>query len=79
MQLDPIIPGRESGPPYRKVRDRSATSAPEQQKNIAAIVWLYRGQQERFLKPVESYIAQAISEERRRPRLWRGSRRCSES
>jgi type I restriction enzyme M protein len=43
-------------------RDRSATSAPEQQKNIAAIVWLYRGQQERFLKPVESYIAQAISE-----------------
>ncbi|MBD3763086.1 hypothetical protein, partial [Rhizorhabdus sp.] len=36
--------------------------APEQQKNIAAIVWLYRGQADRFLKLVESYLAQAIGE-----------------
>jgi type I restriction enzyme M protein len=47
---------------YRKVSRSVCDFSPEQQKNIAAIVWLYRGQQERFLKLVESYIAQAISE-----------------
>jgi type I restriction enzyme M protein len=35
---------------------------PEQQKDIAAIVWLYRGQQGRFLKLVETYLAQAVAE-----------------
>ena len=34
----------------------------EQQKNIAAIVWLYRGQSERFLRLVESYLAHAVGE-----------------
>jgi type I restriction enzyme M protein len=34
--------------------------SPEQQKNIAAIVWLYRGQQGRFLKLVENYLTQAV-------------------
>src|SRR3984893_7110259 len=47
---------------YRKVSRSVCDFSPEQQKNIAAIVWLYRGQRERFLKLVESYIAQAISE-----------------
>lgn len=47
---------------YRKVSRSVCDFSPEQQKNIAAIVWLYRGQQERFLKLVQSYLSQAISE-----------------
>ena len=46
---------------YRKVSRSVYDFAPEQQKNIAAIVWLYRGQTDRFLKLVESYIAQALT------------------
>jgi type I restriction enzyme M protein len=46
---------------YRKVSRSVCDFSPEQQKNIAAIIWLYRGQQERFLRLVESYISQAIS------------------
>src|SRR5437879_5571613 len=47
---------------FRKVSRSVCDFSPEQQKNIAAIVWLYRGQQDRFLKLVESYLAQAIAE-----------------
>jgi type I restriction-modification system DNA methylase subunit len=47
---------------FRKVSRSVCDFSPEQQKNIAAIVWLYRGQSERFLKLVESYLAQAITE-----------------
>jgi type I restriction enzyme M protein len=47
---------------FRKVSRSVCDFSPEQQKNIAAIVWLYRGQQDRFLRLVESYLAQAISE-----------------
>lgn len=47
---------------YRKVSRAICDFSPEQQKNIAAIVWLYRGQGERFLKLVESYIAQALED-----------------
>ena len=47
---------------YRKISRRIYDFAPEQQKNIAAIVWLYRGQSDRFLKLVESYLAQAVAE-----------------
>ncbi len=47
---------------YRKVSRAIYDFSPEQQKNIAAIVWLYRGQGERFLKLVESYIDQAVAE-----------------
>jgi type I restriction enzyme M protein len=46
---------------YRKVSRAVYDFSPEQQKNIAAIVWLYRGQTKRFLKLVGSYIAQAIT------------------
>ena len=45
---------------YRKVSSAIFDFNPEQQKNIAAIVWLYRGQSERFLSLVESYLAQAV-------------------
>ena len=47
---------------YRKVTRAIYDFSPEQQKNIAAIVWLYRGQSERFLGLVESYLKRAIYE-----------------
>ena len=47
---------------YRKVSRAIFDFSPEQQKNIAAIVWLYRNQSDRFLKLVESYLTQAIAE-----------------
>ncbi len=47
---------------YRKVTRAIFDFSPEQQKNIAAIVWLFRGQSERFLGLVQSYLAQACVE-----------------
>ena len=47
---------------YRKVSRAIFDFSPEQQKNIAAIVWLYRGRSDRFLSLVESYLAQAVAE-----------------
>ena len=47
---------------HRKVSRAIFDFSPEQQKNIAAIVWLYRGQSDRFLELVEAYLAQAIAE-----------------
>ena len=47
---------------YRKVTRAIFDFAPEQQKNIAAIVWLYRGQSDRFLRLVESYLQEAVTE-----------------
>ena len=44
----------------RKVSRAIFDFSPEQQKNIAAIIWLYRGQSERFLSLVEGYLAQAL-------------------
>jgi type I restriction enzyme M protein len=46
---------------FRKVSRSVCDFSPEQQKNIAAIVSLYRGQQDRFLKLVESYLTQAVA------------------
>jgi type I restriction enzyme M protein len=46
---------------FRKVSRSVCDFSPEQQKNIAAIVWLYRGQHDRFLKLVESYLAEAVA------------------
>lgn len=46
---------------FRKVSRSVVDFSPEQQKNIAAIVWLYRGQQARFLKLVESYLDEALT------------------
>lgn len=45
----------------RKVSRSVYDFSPEQQKNIASIVWLYRGQGERFLRLVESYLHQAAT------------------
>jgi len=46
---------------YRKISRAVYDFSPEQQKNIAAIVWLYRGQGDRFLTLVASYIDEAIA------------------
>ena len=46
---------------YRKVSRSVYDFSPEQQKNIAAIIWLYRGQRGRFLKLVESYLEEAAT------------------
>ena len=45
---------------YRKVSRAICDFSPEQQKNIAAIVWLYRGQSERFLGLIDGYLERAI-------------------
>jgi len=45
---------------FRKVSRSVCDFSPEQQKNIAAIVWLYRGQTDRFLKLVAFYLAEAV-------------------
>ena len=47
---------------HRKVTRAIFDFSPEQQENIAAIIWLYRGQSERFLSLVEGYLAQALAE-----------------
>jgi type I restriction enzyme M protein len=46
---------------FSKVSRSLCDFSAEQQKNIAAIIWLYRGDSKRFLLLVESYIAGAIT------------------
>src|SRR5437899_7264350 len=41
---------------YRKVTRKIYHFSPEQMKNLAAIVWLYGGEQTRFLALVKSYV-----------------------
>jgi type I restriction enzyme M protein len=47
---------------YRKVTRKIYDFSPEQMKNLSAIVWLYRGQQERFLGLVRDYLRQVCTE-----------------
>jgi type I restriction-modification system DNA methylase subunit len=47
---------------YRKVTRKIYDFSPEQRKNLTSIVWLYRGQEERFLKLVEEYLDTTITE-----------------
>src|SRR6185437_11362147 len=47
---------------YRKVTRKIYDFSPEQMKNLAAIVWLYRGQRERFLALVKGYLGQVCAE-----------------
>ena len=44
---------------YNKVTRKIFDFTPEQQKNLTSIVWLYRGQSERFLALVEEYLTTA--------------------
>ncbi len=45
---------------FRKVSRSVCDFSPEQQKNIAAIVWLYRGRTDRFVDLVAFYLAEAV-------------------
>ncbi len=47
---------------YRKVTRKIYDFSPEQRKNLTSIVWLYRGQDERFMKLVEEYLDTTITE-----------------
>lgn len=47
---------------YRKVTRKIYDFSPEQLQNILAIVWLYRGQGERYLDLVASYCARMLEE-----------------
>ncbi|MDD3352252.1 class I SAM-dependent DNA methyltransferase [Zoogloea sp.] len=46
---------------YRKVTRKIYDFSPEQQASLAAIVWLYRGQRERFVELVQQHISSAIN------------------
>ncbi len=47
---------------FRKVTRKIFDFTPEQLANIAAIVWLYRGQSERFIALVQQYLDRTIAE-----------------
>jgi type I restriction enzyme M protein len=47
---------------YRKVSRKINDFSPEQMQNLAAIVWLYRGERERFLNLVKKYLSQVCVE-----------------
>ncbi|WP_407282329.1 N-6 DNA methylase [Methanolobus sp. WCC1] len=47
---------------YRKVTRKIYDFSPEQEKNIISIVWLYRGQTERFLDLIDSYCRRMLEE-----------------
>lgn len=47
---------------YRKVTRKIYDFSPEQMHNLAAIVWLYRGQQKRFLWLVKDYLGRVCAE-----------------
>jgi hypothetical protein len=41
---------------YRKVTRKIMHFSPEQSQNLSAIVWLYRGQEQRFVELVANYL-----------------------
>jgi type I restriction enzyme M protein len=47
---------------YRKVTRKIYDFSPEQQANLCAIVWLYRGQQSRYLGLVGQYLSRLATE-----------------
>jgi len=47
---------------FRKVTRKIYDFSPEQMQNLAAIVWLYRGQQQRFLGLVKGYLGRVCAE-----------------
>ena len=52
---------------YRKVTRKIYDFSPEQMQNLAAIVWLYRGHQRRFLGLTKDYLGQVCTESQRIP------------
>ncbi len=49
---------------YRKVTRKIFDFSPEQKKNLLAIVWLYRGQTDKYLELVSQYLGQVVEEGR---------------
>jgi type I restriction enzyme M protein len=49
---------------YRKVTRKIYDFSPEQMQNLSAVIWLYRGQRDRFLKLVKQYLASTCDESR---------------
>ena len=47
---------------YRKVTRKIYDFSPEQLQNLTSIVWLYRGQRDRFLDLVQSYLDRTLKE-----------------
>jgi type I restriction enzyme M protein len=47
---------------HRKVTRKIYDFSPEQQRNLLAIVWLYRGESGRFLELVSYYLGQVVDE-----------------
>lgn len=47
---------------YRKVTRKIFDFSPEQQQNLTAVVWLYRGEGERFIELVQQYIDKTLFE-----------------
>ena len=47
---------------YRQVTRKICDFSPEQQKNLLAIIWLYRGKTERFLQLVSDYLWSVVKE-----------------
>ena len=47
---------------YRKVTRKIYDFTPKQLQNVSAIVWLYRGQTDRFLALVQSYLDRTLTE-----------------
>lgn len=47
---------------YRKVTRKIFDFSPEQMRNLSAIIWLYRGQQTRFLGLVREYLGRVCDE-----------------
>jgi type I restriction enzyme M protein len=47
---------------YRKVTRKIYDFSPEQLANLSAIIWLYRGQRDRFLRLVKDYIERISAE-----------------
>jgi type I restriction enzyme M protein len=52
---------------YRKVTRKIYDFSPEQMRNLAAIVWLYRGEQKRFLLLANDYIRRICAESKAVP------------
>ena len=47
---------------YRKVTRKIYDFSPEQMQNLAGVVWLYRGEQQRFLGLVKDYLGRVCAE-----------------
>lgn len=45
---------------YRKVTRKLYDFSPEQLKNLTSIIWLYRGQKDRYLNLIDDYFSQII-------------------